>query len=129
MSRSKRREARRRTAEENKNLTWKQVVENVLIASLARGQFPVAIAGLVAVVIIWKMPSGDVSKLAFGVLDSLIQGQLLGYAMMVMAVAGWFTHVRWQRRMLDREMRRVSAERNRIQEAKVGLKLPGSDRK
>jgi hypothetical protein len=47
-------------------LGFAEMLRDILVASIGRGQFPVALLGLVALVSILKMPAADVSSLYFG---------------------------------------------------------------
>jgi hypothetical protein len=67
---------------------------NVLIASMNKGQFPLAIAALVFSFMIWRMPSEDVSKLVFQVFNSLIAAKMLGYGLFALTVGSWFAHAK-----------------------------------
>src|SRR5687768_5813132 len=54
-------------------------LRDVLIASINKGQFPFAMLGLVLLTLIVKMPSEDVSKLVFRLVDGVERASLLGY--------------------------------------------------
>jgi hypothetical protein len=54
---------------------------------------------------------------------------LAGYVLFVLACVGWALHARAQRRMIADEMRRVSDERNRLQNHAAGAKFHSSDHK
>jgi len=44
------------------------------------GQFPLALGGLIFIVMIWRMPSPDVSKLMFEIISKMeFGGTLIGY--------------------------------------------------
>jgi hypothetical protein len=73
-----------------------------------------------------KMPGEDVSKLVFSIRDELVNGSLLGYLLFFVSTVGWFTHSRWQRKVLSLEIDRVVVERNKVQEQKLGYKLKSS---
>lgn len=65
-----------------------------------------AILGLVAMSLIWRMPPEDVSELVFRIVDGLERGVLLGYGLALIAVGGWFVHARYQRRVISMELSR-----------------------
>lgn len=103
------------------------MVRDVLVASLNRGQFPVAlVAGLFAMML-YKMPGQDVTSLLFRVTDDLKSGYLGGYVMSVFLAGGWFLHVKWQRREITQEMERIGREKTILQEKLVGKHLPSSE--
>lgn len=94
---------------------------------MSKGQFPLAICGLIIIVMILKMPGEHVSKLVFTIIDKLEQGYLFGYLLFVGAVVGWFFHARRQRRIIDAEMTRISNERTRLQRAQLGTRVQSSE--
>jgi hypothetical protein len=106
-----------------------QMVRDVLVASLNKGQFPLACCFVLAIVISVRMPEGDLSKLAWRLLDDLESGKVLGYALFVLALLGWYGHSRFLRKMASDEMNRVTRERNRLQEKAIGQPLESSDKK
>lgn len=85
---------------------WANAFRDILVASINKGQFPLAILGLVAMSLIWRMPSEDVSKLVFRIVDGLERGMLLGYGLALVAFGGWYVHARYQRRLISVELSR-----------------------
>lgn len=71
-----------------------EMLRDVLVSSITRGQFPFALLGMVTLITILKMPSADVSRLVFRIVDLLSAGQLLGYLSAVLLLLGWMGHVR-----------------------------------
>lgn len=65
--------------------------------------------------LIWKMPSEDVSKLTFSVIDNLKSGYLLGYGFFIVTTGFWFFHSKYQRSLMTFEMKRVTDQRNLLQ--------------
>ena len=64
------------------------MLRDVFLASIDRGQFLFAIVGFVIVIVILKMPSKDVSRLAFRLLDSIANGKALGYVLALGVATG-----------------------------------------
>lgn len=85
-----------------------------------KGQFPIALVGLIFVIMILKMPSEDVSKLVFKLFDALIMRYIFGYVAAVVAIGGWFIHSKWQRRIITVEMKRIARERDKWQRQILG---------
>jgi len=81
-------------------VTWAQAVRDVLVASINKGQFLVAIVGIIFLVIVVKMPEKDVSKLAFEIVEDLKTLHLLGYALFVVTLGFWYLHAQLMRRVL-----------------------------
>jgi len=103
------------------------MLRDVLTVSMSKGQFPLALCGVIIVVVLVRMPSGDVSKLAFAVLAGIKSTYLLGYVLWLGCVMGWFFHVRWQRTVIRGEMQRISGERNKLQDKAAGRHLESSE--
>jgi hypothetical protein len=113
-------------ANQNRQIGWPQAFRDILIASMNRGQFPLAMVSCIVIVLIQKMPPEDVSILAASIMANLENGRLFGYFLSFMLAGGWFFHSKWQRRMLDSEIDRMSNERNKVQTQKLGKKLKSS---
>jgi hypothetical protein len=105
------------------------MLRDVFVALINKGQFPMVIAGLVAVVIILKMPPQDVSKLVFRLLDVSEMRWYAGYLLAVITVFSWFFHSRYQRRVMTGEVTRVSEQRNRLQKKELGPKVESSEKR
>ena len=104
-----------------------QMLNNVLIASINKGQFPIAILGIVAIIGLVRMPPEDISKLFFRIFDGLEHYWLVGHILTVLAIVGWFIHARYQRRVINDEMRRVGRQRTDLQQKLMGSKLTSSE--
>jgi hypothetical protein len=100
---------------------------DVLISSMTKGQFPLALMGLIILAIILKMPADDVSKLAFELFKALELHYISGYILSVVALGSWFFHSRWQRKQIITEMRRIAFERNRWQKGQLGNAIESSE--
>lgn len=107
---------------------WATALRDVLIASINKGQFPFAILGLVVLTLILKMPSGDVSKLVFRLVDGVERGSFLGYLLSLLLLVGWYVHARYQRRVIAAEIERMAAERNTLQSRNLGQQRIKSSR-
>jgi hypothetical protein len=112
---------------DTQKITIAQAVRDVLIAAMNKGLFALALVGLIALVIVWKMPGPDVSKLVFGIGQHLVDHSLVGYILSLCLSLGWVAHTKWQRREFHRELDRVTLERNKLQEKALAQKLPSSN--
>ena len=104
-----------------------QALRDVLVASINKGQFPLAVFALIFGLIIFKMPPEDVSKLVFEVLGMLQRWEMVGYILSFFGFGGWFVHAKWQRQMITNEMRRLSIERTKAQGSKMGSLIKSSE--
>lgn len=99
-----------------------------MVASINKGQFPFAILGLLLLASIIKMPAEDVSRLVFRLVDGMERDSLLGYLLSVLLLVGWYTHARYQRRIIAGEIERMAAERNMLQSKSLGRQRIKSSR-
>lgn len=107
-----------------------QAIRDVLIASMNKGQFPLALVGLIIIISIIKMPPDDVSKLVFSITDMLINGYILGYLLFLVTVISWFIHAKLQRRIFSSEIERMAEEKSTIQQTVLrGNNLKSSKRR
>jgi hypothetical protein len=83
-----------------------EMLRDVLVTSMSRGQFPFALLGLIVLVILVKMPSADVSALVFRILELVSHGDLVGTLAAISLAAGWRWHARYLRRRLSEESRK-----------------------
>ena len=100
----------------SQSLNFWAMMNNVIIASLGKGQLLPVLLFFAFIMMLLKMPSADVSVLMFAILAGLEKGSLLGYVLAVALVFAWFLHVKWQRRRFEAEMRRMAAKRDELQE-------------
>ena len=107
---------------ENKSpgVTWAQTVRDVLIASMTKGQFPLALFGLIILVMILKVPPDKVAELVDRLMTDLENFSLTGYALALIILAGWYVHAKRQRRIMAEEMERITEERNKLQSSTLG---------
>jgi hypothetical protein len=103
------------------------MLRDVLVASMNKGQLPPVLLTLVILSLIWRMPSGDVSKMVFELVDGARSGWLVGYAAATVSMLGWYFHARYQRRVITGEMRRIANERSALQSKSLGKKLKSSE--
>lgn len=104
-------------------------VRDTAIASLNRGQFPIAVIAAILIIMLVKMPSEDVSTLAFKMYDDLVRFYLVGYVATIALALGWTAHARAQRRTIHLEMRRISDEKTKLQKRLLNRDLSSSETK
>jgi hypothetical protein len=109
----------------NKVNLW-EMLRDVLVASMNKGQFPLAICGLIFIVMVLRMPPQDVSKLVFEIVEDVKEKYFVGDILAGVALVGWFIHAKWQRKLIHSEMERMATERNKAQEVASGRKSPSS---
>ncbi len=87
---------------------------DVLIHSMNRGQFLGASLFVIILLIIYKMPGQDVSKLVFDLTGKLFSG-FVGWIVAGVSLIGWLVHAKAQRRMITLDMKRLAKERDKWQ--------------
>lgn len=90
------------------------MLRDVLIASINKGQFPLACLTLFGMLIIYRMPGPDVSQLVFRLEEHFANGSYIGYMLAVLFGGGWLLHARWQRRIIASEMNRIGEEKSSL---------------
>lgn len=96
------------------------MLRDVLIASMNKGQFPLALAALIFIILILKMPSQDVSTLVFRLLNAAEAERVVGWIVGIVMIAVWYVHTRSLRRICATELERISSERNSLQSKTLG---------
>jgi hypothetical protein len=113
---------------QNAKIGPSHAIRDVFVTALNKGQFPLAIIGLIILVLIWRMPNQDVSKLVFEILADLKAGYLAGWGLTVITSLGWFFHAKHIRRVMQNEFNRISKERTEQQEKRLNKSLPSSNK-
>jgi len=104
-----------------------EFLRDVLVASMSKGQFPAALIAMIVLSMIWRMPPADPSRLVIRLLDAAEQKSFFGYGASVLFLSGWFFHARYQRQLIERQMQRMSDERNQPQVRELWKKLKSSE--
>jgi len=104
-----------------RNSNWPGAVRDVLVASLNKGQFPVACFLGIFGIIFWRLPKEDLSKFLNSVLDRFENNYILGWFLFVSSLFGWYFHNRYVVRVHRNEMERISNEKNELQNKILGI--------
>lgn len=88
-----------------------------------------AIIAAIVIIVLLKMPSEDVSRLAFSALDFLVENYLTGWGVGMFGVLGWYFHVRHIRKQASLEYQRIGREKKQLQEQLTNKRLPSSNQK
>jgi hypothetical protein len=100
--------------------------QDVFVASINKGQFLIALIGFIVAIVILKMPPTDVSRVVLRMVDLVESARILGFVAAAALAVGWFWHARWQRRVLARELRRLSRLRTELQKQLLGRSVKSS---
>jgi hypothetical protein len=99
------------------------VLRDVLLGSINKGQLPLALFGMILIILVSKLPAAEVSNLCHEIIKSLETYHILGWVISFLTTFGWYFNTRKIKKIHDREMNRVSAEKTKIQETKIGKPL------
>lgn len=116
-------------ASNRRRVGFSQMLRDVLVASLNRGQFPVALMGLILVIALVRISPADLSRLIFRILDVAEAHQYGGWALSVVISLAWTHQSKRQRREITAEMGRLSEQRNWLQQIALNGRIKSSRRK
>lgn len=91
------------------------MIQNVLIASLNKGQFIIGIVGIVLIILTIKLPSNDAKDLITQFIEVLKDWKFLGWFTSTLLSVGWFFSNKRLRRIYSEEFSRVGQEKTNLQ--------------
>ena len=103
------------------------MIQNVLIASMNKGQFLLGVVGLAFLIMIIKLTPEDTKLLLDGVFNKLGNIYYIGWTLGVFSTFGWYLGTKRQRRIHSKEMRRISEEKKSLQQKITNKKLRSSN--
>lgn len=106
-----------------------QAIRDVLVASINKGQFLVAVLAAIVGLIIYRLPEKELGFLSHKIIDRLMDWSAVGWGLSACLVLGWYVHAKWQRRVTHGEMKRLSDERTKLQEKLAGREMSSSKEK
>lgn len=99
------------------------MIRDIGIASLNKGQFPLALVGAIIIILIVKMPSVETSAFLHSILNGFKSFSILGWGLSFALSIGWVIHAKSLRRTFSKEIERISGEKKRLQEEVAKRKL------
>lgn len=96
------------------------MVQVVLVASMNKGQLLSAVFGIIMIVLAVKMPPEEVGKIASQLVDIVVLGNFVGYILFALTLLLWCLHNKRERRVSEKELRRVSRLRDELQRQILG---------
>lgn len=90
------------------------MLRDIIIASINKGQLLLLMTGLLLALMIWKMPSEDVSKLFFAIMNEFKSFYFLGWFLSALLIVAWTFSGRVTNRGYKRELGRMNAEIERL---------------
>jgi hypothetical protein len=115
----------KRGKDSQQRATVLSVVESVFIRSIDKGQLPTIMLGVVAIIIVARMPPDSLGTTAKSVADTIAEWHLLNWAGYVLwlvtaSILGGYIWIK------QSEINRLVGERNRLQGEKAKRPLPSS---
>ena len=113
----------------NKNtINWPGAFQNVLMASINKGQLPVLLVGVILLVLIIKIPSQEAASIFYKTIDALEHYHILGWIFSFVLTLLWFFNSKRVRRVHANEMKRIAEEKTHLQSSAHGMKMPSSNK-
>jgi len=105
------------------------MIQNISIASLNKGQFPIAMVTILLLILIIKLPPEDASKLLFDILELLKSMHILGWILSLISLVAWYLNTKHIRKIHVIEVNRIAEEKKELQQQLLGKKLSSSKNK
>lgn len=96
------------------------MLRDVLVASLNKGQFLLALVGLIIIIIVARLPPEDLHAVIISVVDKLNAGDLLGWILFVCVSVAWAILSHRTRRIHENEIKRIGKEKSDLQKSLLG---------
>jgi hypothetical protein len=82
-----------------------EFLSDVLVASIDKRQFPLALAAIILLAVIWKLSPADLAHVLVRLITFAERRSVVGYVVAIISVVGWLLHVRyknWEIAQLER---------------------------
>ncbi len=113
----------KKSGSEIKRINFWQMMSNVIVEGLRRGQAPIVLIFFIILVMILKMQSKDVTILIFSMLKSVKHAYAVGYIIAAILFISYPIALNKVRLKYKKEIKRISDERNDLQKKLIGPKL------
>lgn len=108
---------------------WPGMIRDVLVASLNKGQFPLALVFVIFIIIFCRLPEADLSKFVFDFWNKCERFYVIGWILFGVTLFGWYFNTRYIRKNHAQEMHRIAEEKKYLQEQLTNRKIPSSNAK
>lgn len=106
--------------------TWAEVANNVLMKLISTGQLPLVVLLMFLGFLVYRTPMENIPQVWVVLAQMLDKRSGLGYTVGLVSSAGWAIHTRYQRKKFEKELERISEERNQAQQLHFNRKLDSS---
>lgn len=104
------------------------MVNNVVLRAIGRGQLPLLGVISIIILILWRMPSEDLSQLIRDIFTVAIAKYLLGYIIAIVAIIYWNRSSKKMRRAHAAEISRLADEKTKLQNLLLDKRVESSER-
>ena len=109
-------------------VTWAQAWRDVMVRAMSNGQLIPITISIILMIAAWRLPDGDLSRLAFSIVDGFKDHALVGWAVSVILILAWAAHARVMRRCFSSEAQRIGNEKTKYQQKQTNQALGKSDK-
>lgn len=103
------------------------MTRDVLVTSIHKGQFPVALLGTAIIIFIYRLPPESLEKLSQGIVDKLDKGDLAGWLLFVTVSSAWAIVSRRSKQYYESEIARIGKQKSELQRKLLGNDAPSSE--
>ena len=108
-------------------VTWAHAIRDIVIEAMGRGQLPILFFLAILLLLVFKMPEGDVTLLFSDLLEKLSQWGIWGCIIALLVIISWSIHIKYLKRKFHQEYRRISKEKSKLQSEMAGIEFQPSD--
>jgi hypothetical protein len=73
-----------------------EFLRDVLLASIDKSQFPLALTAIIVLAVVWKLSPADLAHLLVRLVTFAERRSVVGYVAATISVVGWVLHVRYK---------------------------------
>ncbi len=104
-------------------VTWAEL----FIVIINKGLLIPAFLMLCFLILLWRLPSKNILAFLQKIISVLENTYLLGYALFLITLIGWYIHARLMRKRFSKEFKRIGKEKSKIQNQNSKIKFQSSD--
>lgn len=110
------------------SVTWAQAWRDVMIRAMSSGQLVPITISIILMIAAWRLPAGELSRLAFSIVNGFIDHSLVGWILCGILALAWSWHARVMRRCFSSEAQRIGNEKTKYQQRQTNHALGTSDK-
>jgi hypothetical protein len=103
-----------------------EMFRDIFVTSINKGQFLMAILGLILIIFAFRLPPEDLKEFVSRIIEYLKSGYLVGYFLFIICLVGWTFHVKRLRRRSFEEHDRIGTEKSDLQKKHLPGKVKSS---